>query len=47
MSVLLKLLQSLIPHVQTESDLDEAYLAKSADAYDFERRLREIDNRNR
>ena len=47
MFALLKLLQSLIPHVRSESELDEAYLAKSTDAYDFERRLREVENRNR
>ena len=41
MSKLFELLKSLIPPV----DPDEAYLAGSADVYELERRMEEVDRR--
>ncbi len=44
MSTLIKLIQAFLPGFQTQKQLDEAYLAASADVYDLERRMREIDS---
>ncbi|MDE2367735.1 MAG: DUF3563 family protein [Burkholderiales bacterium] len=41
MSKLFEMLKSLIPAV----DPDEAYLAESADVYELERRIEELDRR--
>ena len=48
MSILLKLTQlivSLTPNIKSQKDFDDAYLSHSADIYDLERRMREIDQR--
>ncbi len=45
MSPLTRLIRSLIPHVETQEERDEAYLAEAVDLYDLERRMREIDAR--
>ncbi len=48
MSILLKLTQlivSLMPNIKSQKDFDDAYLSDSADIYDLERRMREIDQR--
>lgn len=49
MSMLLKLTQlivSLMPNIKSQKDFDDAYLSDSADIYDLERRMREIDRRS-
>ena len=43
MSKLIELIKALVPSFQSQKDLDEAYLAKSANMFDLERRMREID----
>jgi len=43
----LALIQSLIPHIQTQAERDQAYLNESVDVYDLERRMREVDDRAR
>jgi hypothetical protein len=44
MSTTLKeLIQALLPHVQTQAELDEAFLAKSADLPDLEHRMHELE----
>jgi len=43
----LELIQSLIPHIQTQAERDQAYLNESVDVYDLERRMREVDDRSR
>ena len=45
MSTLYALIKALLPHISTEQEREEAYLAESVDAQDLERRLREIDHR--
>jgi len=48
MSILLKLTQlivSLMPNIKSQKDFDDAYLSYSADIYDLERRMREIEQR--
>lgn len=45
MTSLIGLFQSLLPHIESQAERDEAYLAESVDIYDLERRMREIDNR--
>ena len=47
MSIILLLLQSLLPRVSSQEERDEAYLGQSVDHYDFERRMRVIDQRDR
>ena len=47
MSTILMLLQFLLPHISSPAEHDEAYLGQSVDHYDFERRMREIDERDR
>jgi len=49
MSTLLQLIQlikTLTPSIKSQKDLDDAYLSASADVYDLERRMREIDHRS-
>ncbi len=43
MSTLLAFIKALVPGFQSQKTLDEAYLAESADVYDLERRMRELD----
>lgn len=47
MSTLFTILKNLLPAVQSQRERDEAYLAASADLYDLERRMRDIDQRGR
>jgi|JFJP01.1.fsa_nt_gi hypothetical protein len=53
MSILLQLIEliqrikTLTQHSKSQKDLDDAYLSDSADVYDLERRMREIDLRSR
>jgi hypothetical protein len=42
MSKLIEILKALKPCFATQRDLDEAYLAQSADIYDLERRMEEV-----
>lgn len=46
MSTLWSLIQGLFPHVVTQEECDEAYLAESVDEYDLERRMYELDHRD-
>jgi hypothetical protein len=46
MSTLWRLIQGLFPHILTEAERDEAYLAESVDRYDLEWRLHEVDRRH-
>ena len=46
MSTLYALIKALLPHIPTQQERDEAYLAESVDAPDLERRLRQIDHRD-
>lgn len=39
-----KTLFSRLFHVPTRREREEAYLARSVDMYDLERRMRELDN---
>lgn len=47
MSALIRLLQSLLPSMESQQERDEAYLAGSVDIYDLERRMLSIDLRAR
>jgi len=40
-------LKALIPHIETQAERDEAYLAQAIDIYDLERRMEELDRRRR
>jgi hypothetical protein len=44
MSILIELIKALIPNLESQKDRDEAYLAESADVYDLERRMRDLDS---
>jgi hypothetical protein len=44
---LIQLIKTLTPNLKSQKDLDDAYLSDSADVYDLERRMREIDQRSR
>nr|WP_319565086.1 DUF3563 family protein [uncultured Rhodoferax sp.] len=44
---LIKLTKSLMPHITPHQQHDEAYLSESADIYDLEHRMRELDQRSR
>jgi hypothetical protein len=49
MSILLQLIElikSIMPKIKSQKDIDDAYLSESADVYDLERRMREIDQRD-
>lgn len=43
MSHLIELIKALIPAAKNQKDLDEAYLCQSANVYDLERRMKDID----
>jgi hypothetical protein len=47
MSTLIEFIKTLIPHLQSQKEQEEAYLAESSDVYDLERRMREIDTATR
>ena len=50
MSILIQLTQlikTLTPDIKSQKDLNHAYLSSSADVYDLECRMREIDRRSR
>jgi hypothetical protein len=47
MSRLLDFIKALIPKLEPQHVLDEAYLAESVDIYDLERRMRELEQRSR
>jgi hypothetical protein len=47
MSRLLDFIKALIPRIESQRVLDEAYLAESVDIYDLERRMRELEQRSR
>jgi Protein of unknown function (DUF3563) len=40
-------LHALFPSLQSQSEIEETYLAKAVDSEDMERRLREIERRGR
>jgi hypothetical protein len=42
----IQLIKTLTPNIMSQKDLDDAYLSDSADVYDLERRMREIDLRS-
>jgi hypothetical protein len=44
---LTQLIVSRMPNIKSQKDFDDAYLSESADVYDLERRMREIDQRSR
>jgi Protein of unknown function (DUF3563) len=45
MSHLLALIKAIVPHMPSQQELDEAYLSKSVDGVDLERRIWELDHR--
>ncbi len=45
MSPIIEFIKTLVPHIPTQQELDEAYLNASIDACDVERRMWEIDHR--
>jgi hypothetical protein len=47
MTKLLEFIKTLIPRLEPQRVLDEAYLAKSVDIHDLERRMRELEQRGR
>ena len=47
MFAFLRLFKAVPPSTLPRHDRDEAYLAEATDLYDLERRMREIDRRNR
>jgi hypothetical protein len=47
MSRLLDFIKALIPKIEPQHVLDEAYLAESVDIYDLERRMCELERRSR
>ena len=47
MSKLIERIKALIPIIKSQKDLDDAYLSQSADVYDLERRMRQIDAASR
>ncbi len=47
MNIFIRLLSSVLPNIESQSERDEAYLAESVDLYDLERRMVEIDRRSR
>jgi hypothetical protein len=44
---LIQLIKALTPNIKSQNELDDAFLAESANAYDLECRMREIDQRSR
>lgn len=47
MSKLMERIKALLPIIKGQKDLDDAYLARSADVYDLERRMRLLDAASR
>jgi len=47
MSRLIGLIQALLRLIPSQHERDEAYLANAVDIYDVERRMREIEARDR
>jgi len=47
MSLLTQLIKALSPNFQSQQDHDLAYLSLACDMSDLERRMREIDHRDR
>ena len=47
MSKLLGLIQAMLPAAEPQLARNEAYLAQAVDIHDLERRMREIDQRER
>ena len=47
MSPIVQLIKAFVPHFPTQQELDEAYLSEATDIYDVERRIFEIDHRER
>jgi hypothetical protein len=47
MTKLLDFIMALVPKVEPQRVLDEAYLARSVDIHDLERRMRELEQRGR
>lgn len=47
MSKLIERIKALIPIIKGQKDLDDAYLSRSADVYDLERRMRLLDAASR
>jgi hypothetical protein len=45
MSTLIAFIQNLLPHIPSQAERQEAYLADSADLAELERRMRDIDER--
>ena len=43
MSRIIELIKAHLPHIETQQELDEAYLAESVDIYDLEHRMRDLD----
>lgn len=46
MSPIVEFIKALVPHIPSQQELDEEYLAESVDVYDVERRIWEIDHRS-
>jgi hypothetical protein len=47
MTTFLSFLKSFVPAIESREERDESYLADAVDIYDLERRMREIDERDR
>ena len=45
MSHIIELIKSLVPHIPSQQERDEADLGEAVDVYDVERRIWEIDHR--
>ncbi len=40
-------LKSLIPHIESQDERNEAYLAEAVDIYDLERRMEQLERQGR
>jgi hypothetical protein len=47
MTTFLSFLKSFVPAIESREERNERYLADAVDIYDLERRMREIDERDR
>ena len=47
MCLLTQLIEALSPGIRSQQDIDFAYLSQACDTVDLERRMREIDHRDR
>ena len=45
MNAIIRFLRNFFEPADTQAALDEAYLAQAVDAYDLERRIRDLDRR--